>query len=129
MPASLPPRSLAPLAALLAACALAPAASAQQRDTAEVRPPQEIPLLYPHSVQAVVGEDRSGLRFRVDELRPSGGAPARVPVAPVRPLTAAEAQRVLAQLRPLRAAGAEADRKSTRLNSSHQRISRMPSSA
>lgn len=103
------PRSLAPLAALLAACALSPAASAQQRDTAATGQPRFIPQLYARPVFSAAEADTSGLRFRLDEVRTGEPAPARAAVPATRPLTTAEAQRVLTRLRPLRGAAAEPD--------------------
>jgi uncharacterized protein YfaS (alpha-2-macroglobulin family) len=109
LPVRLRPRAFAPLAAVLAACVLAPAARAQQPAAAPA--PRRIPALYPGQFvrPAAVGADTSGLRFRVDEMRPDAGSPARPPVTDARPLTPAEAQRVFARLRPLRAAEADAD--------------------
>jgi len=100
---TLRPRSFAPLAALLAACALTSAANAQ-------RQPQRIQVLYPRSVPvwSAAEADTSGLFFRLDEVR-TGGAPVRAAVPATRPLTPAEAQRVLARLRPLRRAAAAED--------------------
>lgn len=103
-------RCRASLAALVAAYTLAGGAAAQQRDPAERRTPQPIPMLYAWGRAAPSEEaDTPGLRIRMEEMRTAGRTPAPSPPPVTRPLTPREAMAVLARLRPLRPAEAAGD--------------------